>query len=64
MLSIIDKEKKKRRFCQIELERMQAENVDTVSEKFLALKPGTNLTKNMPNVLWADFDNIGKFIKI
>ena len=59
MLSILDKDKKKARFCTIEYERMQAEINDTLSEKFLSLKPATCTVSDLPKVLWLDYDNLG-----
>ena len=63
MLSLIDKNKRKNRFCQFELERMQADNAITMSEKFLTLKPAT-LQANpsellTPKMLWLEHDNLG-----
>ena len=64
MLSLIEKDKRKNRFCHLELERMQSENSITMSEKFLTLKPATFITdaeKPLSKVLWIEHDNLGAF---
>ena len=63
MLSIIDKNRRQTRFCLLEQERMQAQQGDTLVEKFIAFKPATTTLRDPSDstVIWADYDNLGNF---